>query len=385
MSSGRKKILWLVSWYPNRLDKYDGDFIQRHARAAAQMHDIHVIFLKEAKIVQEKEEEWAEVEGLTEQIIYYKKRDEWLGKVKNQLTWYRLFLEAVDAYIRKKGMPYLVHVHVPWKAGLIALQLKRRSGLKYIVTEHWGMYNDVLEDRYSNKPFFVRTLLKQVYKYAEHLVTPSRYLAEAINNRVTSKAYTVIPNVVDTSLFLKDGKKHAVFTFLHVSNMVPLKNVPGILKAFHTLVEERGIQNVQLLLVGNRDNEYFELARQLGLLHSRVFFKGEISYADVAREMQAAHCLVLNSRMENSPCVIGEALCAGLPVIAPKVGGIPELVAETNSVLVEPNDVQGLSEAMAHVYYHYNSFNSNIIAEEAARQFGPTTISVLHDELYSRF
>ena len=39
----RKKILWLCSWYPNRTDPYDGDFIQRHARAASLFHDIQVI------------------------------------------------------------------------------------------------------------------------------------------------------------------------------------------------------------------------------------------------------------------------------------------------------------------------------------------------------
>ena len=46
----RKKILWLVSWYPNRNDKFDGDFIQRHARAAAIYHDVHVIFVTDTEM-----------------------------------------------------------------------------------------------------------------------------------------------------------------------------------------------------------------------------------------------------------------------------------------------------------------------------------------------
>ena len=53
----RKKILWLASWYPNRNDPFDGDFIQRHARAAAIDHDIHVIHVSEAEIENALEEE----------------------------------------------------------------------------------------------------------------------------------------------------------------------------------------------------------------------------------------------------------------------------------------------------------------------------------------
>ena len=37
-------VLWLPSWYPNKLAPFDGDFIQRHAKAAALYNDILVIY-----------------------------------------------------------------------------------------------------------------------------------------------------------------------------------------------------------------------------------------------------------------------------------------------------------------------------------------------------
>ena len=43
-----KKILWLTSWYPNRMDEFDGDFIQRHAKAVALFCRVHVIFVVKA-------------------------------------------------------------------------------------------------------------------------------------------------------------------------------------------------------------------------------------------------------------------------------------------------------------------------------------------------
>ena len=65
----RKKILWLVSWYPNRNDRFTGDFIQRHARAAAVYHDIYVLYVVAGQVASEVEHEINVAGGLTEHII----------------------------------------------------------------------------------------------------------------------------------------------------------------------------------------------------------------------------------------------------------------------------------------------------------------------------
>ncbi|HEY1114422.1 MAG TPA: glycosyltransferase, partial [Chitinophagaceae bacterium] len=312
MSSNRKKILWLASWYPNKYDPFDGDFIQRHARAAAMNHDIHVIFVKESEADRTDEAEWTITGSLTEQVIYFKKKKGPLARLQKQFTWRALFWEAIETYITRNGLPDLVHVHVPWKSGTMAMAVKKKYGINYVITEHWGIYNNVLDNTYNNKPVPTRFLLKQIFKNASQLITPSTYLGLAINKMVTPIDFTVIPNVVDTSLFVPEKEKYSTFTFIHVSNMVPLKNVTGILRAFNKALELCG-ENIQLILVGNRNNDFTFLAEQLGLLNKYVFFKGEVAYSEVGREMQLSHCFILNSYMENSPCVIGEALCCGLP------------------------------------------------------------------------
>ena len=67
--TGRKKVLWLVSWYPNKYDLFDGDFIQRHAKAAALYDNIHVLFVKTSDQQQTAETERKEENGLVEEII----------------------------------------------------------------------------------------------------------------------------------------------------------------------------------------------------------------------------------------------------------------------------------------------------------------------------
>ncbi|MCB4234228.1 glycosyltransferase family 4 protein [Kaistella anthropi] len=66
---------------------------------------------------------------------------------------------------------------------------------------------------------------------------------------------------------------------------------------------------------------------------------------EVSEKMRASDCFVLFSDYENFPCVLLESLSTGTPVIATKVGGIPEVVNEKNGILIS-NSKDELYEAM---------------------------------------
>jgi glycosyltransferase involved in cell wall biosynthesis len=378
--ASRKRILWLVSWYPNKYDRYDGDFIQRHARAAALLDDVQVIFVKHIAEQVNIETEWNRIGALTEQIIYLPKHSTTLGKLRNFQQWHGIYKRAILEYF-KDGYPHVMHVHIPWKAGLLALWVKKKYKLQFILTEHWGIYNDVAEDNIHTKSFLQRLLLKKIFKEAKAFVSVSKFLGEGVNKIILKKQYAVIPNVVDTELFFPNGEKQLRFTFLHVSNMVPLKNVEGLILGFHKFLLQTGT-DAQLILIGNRDNSHHKFAAQLQLLDHSVFFKGEMPYEQVATEMQRSHVFVLNSNIENSPCVIGEALCCGLPVITTNVGGIPELVGRENSLLVEAGNTTSLTTAMVQIYQHYQQYNSSQIGGSAKKMFSFSSVARQIHDLY---
>jgi glycosyltransferase involved in cell wall biosynthesis len=80
-------------------------------------------------------------------------------------------------------------------------------------------------------------------------------------------------------------------------------------------------------------------------LRGRVVLAGERH--DVARLLAYAHVFVLPSRSEGHPVSVLEAMAAGVPVVASRVGGIPEQVADGETgLLVEPGDVDGLAAAL---------------------------------------
>lgn len=378
---GRKRILWLASWYPNRYDKFNGDFIQRHAQAASIDNDIYVIHLQDANDISTTEKEVHHHPGLTEQIIYYRKGRGVLGKVLKQIRYFTIYKNAIKAYIREYGLPHCVHVHVPWKAGLMALWVKRRYGVRYVVTEHWGIYHPELPDSYKNRPLYFQKSLKLIFVRADMLVVVSDILGQGINQLVLSKEYQIVSNVVDSSLFKYSEIKYPRLTFLHVSNMVPLKKVGEILIAFKQFIDEVKA-DAQLILIGNRDDTYISMANCLGLLNKYVFFKGEISYNEVSSEMRKGNCLILNSTYETFSCVVAEALCCGLPVIATKVGVIPEVITDNNGIQI--NDQDDLAIALKEIFYNYSAFEGRKISEEAQKRFSYEVIGKKFNFVYNQ-
>jgi Glycosyltransferase len=376
----RRNILWLVSWYPSKEDRFLGDFIQRHARAAAIFHNIHVIYVCDSN--ERCAEEITESTGLTEQVIYIPKKQGIVNRILKQWKWRSAYLDAVQQYINKNGKPDLVHVHVPWKAGIIALQLKKKYNLDFILSEHWGIYNKSVPDNYFKQPVYRKNFIAAVFKNARLCISVSTFLAKSVTSILGEKEFVIIPNVVDTTMFYYTTEKNKPFTFIHVSNMVPLKNVEGILKAFDELNKTE--ENVRLLLIGNKHRELEFQQEYAHLINKSIFFIGEISYAEVASHMRESHALIINSIMENAPCVISEALCCGLPIIATNVGGIPEMVNETNGkmILVE-DDKKSLVDALKHMLLHYNNYDQRSISKTASGKYSYTTISNAFNDLYN--
>jgi glycosyltransferase involved in cell wall biosynthesis len=382
-----RKVLWLASWYPNKLEPFNGDFIQRHARATAlynQVHVIHVIDDYPNLLEKEKEESFSKSTNLSEHIIYFKPLQKGpLRRWLNNIQYQSLFRKAIKEYIKKEGLPHCVHVHVPMKAGLLALWLKRKYKIPFVVTEHWAIYNDIVRDAFHRRSAQFRMGTRQVMKKAALFLPVSEDLGQSVNRDVAPVPYAVVRNVVDTNLFFyKSAKRNnGKFRFLHVSTMTFQKNPEGLLDAIQLLKEKR--QDFECIFIGPHPASVVEYSKALDLYNQFVFFKGEITYPEVAAEMQDAHALVLFSRYENLPCVLGEAFCCGLPVISTRVGGIAEIVEEENGLLVENEDVVALMDALEYMVKEYDFYDTKKIAETSKKRFSYSTIGKQINDIYN--
>ena len=68
---------------------------------------------------------------------------------------------------------------------------------------------------------------------------------------------------------------------------------------------------------------------------------------EVAKQLRRADLYVHATRADNHPLAVLEALASGVPVVACRVGGIPEQLTDDTGVLVEPGDAQGFAAAIA--------------------------------------
>lgn len=184
--------------------------------------------------------------------------------------------------------------------------------------------------------------------------------SQALANRIEStglfhrSGVTVIHNGIDcshfTSLAIMQDERFPKPYLLNVGNYVPHKGQDILLAAFSQIAER--FAEVTLICVGGTDNSEWlgrliAQAQDLGLSKRVRFLENQLQ-SEVATLMRNAACLVHTAREEAFGLVIIEAGVFGLPVVATRVGGIPEIIASGNQgLLVPPGDPDTLASSIA--------------------------------------
>lgn len=134
--------------------------------------------------------------------------------------------------------------------------------------------------------------------------------------------------------------------FLSVGRLSPEKGHLGLIEAF-ALVRAKGV-DARLTLIGEgAERANLERAiKEMNLDHV-IDLPGAANEEAVAEAISRADIFVLSSFMEGLPVVLMEAMASGVPVIAPRVAGIPELIEHgTHGLLFQPSDWEGLARQM---------------------------------------
>jgi len=233
-----------------------------------------------------------------------------------------------------------------------AAWLARVSGV--IHSEH-GYEMETLTSLPARRRIFRRA----AYGLADVLFTVTEEL-RAFHARqawISPKRIRVIPNGVDTATFrsqpdLKSAVREKLkvpadrFVIGSLGRMVPIKNHVAILKAAEVLLQ-RGM-NAHVLLVGSGPEleRYRDCVADSAGLRGRVTFVGATDR--VAEVLNAMDVFVLPSFSEGMSNTLLEAMSSGLPVVATRVGGSPEVVEENRSgLLFAPGNLDQLSDCLS--------------------------------------
>src|SRR5205823_8188732 len=156
--------------------------------------------------------------------------------------------------------------------------------------------------------------------------------------------------------------------------------VDYLLDAVALLARERNGFRLDVVGDGELRGEYEAQARRLGI-DGLVAFHGLRPKPELAEEMRRADLFVLASRFENNPCVVLEAMASGLPVVATRVGGVPELVDATTGRLAEPLDPPSFAAALEDALAA--DFDRSAIAARTQEAFGRPAIARRLAEVYA--
>ncbi len=372
------RVLWLASWYPDEYQKENGDFVQRHAEAAATLLPIDVIHVVQAgsNVNTNKYETINKTATLREFIYSFKYRKTgitFIDKFRYNIKYQLFYMRLLDNYIREYGIPELIHIHAPMKSGIIGRKAAKFWKIPYIVSEHSSMYDIRANDTYAKRSIYFRKQVKKVLRDADAIINVSWAMNQKIASLFSVKKLLVIRNVVDTALFnYYPNNENEKFKWLHVSSLYPLKNVEKIIEAFSKIPPE--IVNWELQIIGEQYQSIHTLVYQKALSH-KVIFLGKLPHSEVATYMQQSSAFIMFSKHENFPCVVVEALCCGLPIVASDVGGIKEAVNISNGILVENENVEQLKDAIITCMNNYQLYNRGSIAANAKKLYSIPTIA----------
>jgi glycosyltransferase involved in cell wall biosynthesis len=191
----------------------------------------------------------------------------------------------------------------------------------------------------------------------------------------------VVPNTVDTSVFEPPAQpRGGTGRLLCVGALAEKKGHVHLLEALALVRRER---DVTLEIVGDGElrEELERLTKELGL-GGVVRFHGALSREEVAELMRACDLFVLPSLFENLPVVLIEAMASGLPAVATRVGGVPELVDGQAGLLVPPEDPEALARAIAEALESRERFDPEALAQTARERYGYEAFAAAWTAIY---
>jgi glycosyltransferase involved in cell wall biosynthesis len=352
------RILTITNLFPNPVQPHIASFNRQQIRALAERHDVRVVApilwtVERAARRGGKQPMPAGRRTVCDGIDVAHPRYWYTPKVLR--NWYghfyresirRAFDEAVAEF-----RPDLVFATWAYPDGWAAVRLARQAGLPVVVKVHGS---DVLTlGAYPSRRSGTAAALRE----ADAVVAVSQDLRRAAEGLgVDPRRIQVVYNGIDTTRFCPGSKEQARARLgldarrpcvLCVSNLEPVKGVEFLLQGCAALVRSGRDFACHVIGDGSLRPGLERMVSGLGL-DQHVRLLGTRPHSELPDWYRAADLFVLPSLSEGVPNVLLEATACGVPFVATRVGGVPEIAHLGEHELVPPADPQSLARAMMH-------------------------------------
>lgn len=335
------RILVLTGDFPSELDHVAGVFIFKQVAELRRLgHEVSV--LRVVPLAPPVGAKWQKYRALGDGYVYdgipvSVARTVILPGLRN-FEHLRVQTAGILRRFIARMRPDVIHAHYLQYSGSIAVD----RGKPVVITSHGIDAYDWPWRREGLRRDAARTL-----QHAQAVVAVSSFIATSLR-RLFDRQVEIVFNGGDAAVFSAPDRARARAD-LRISPERPVLAFAG------TLCEDKGIfdlaaalrkvENPPLLLVlgDGPDAQRFRDALQAGRVEARFF--GNVKQAAVASAFAAADAVTLPSHKEGLPVTVCEAMLSARPVVATRVGGIPEILSHGETgFLCDAHDVEGLSD-----------------------------------------
>lgn len=269
--------------------------------------------------------------------------------------------------VEKEGLPDVVYAH--YAVGMYqSAVIKQSYNIPVLGIEHWSVLNKPVLSKAE------RCRCGEGYEVVDKLLAVSPSLQTQIKKHF-GKDSEVLYDMVN-EIFLQqpliEKPFRKPFKFVSVGSLNHWKSFDVLIDAFNGIKDK----NAQLYIVGEGGdrNALEELIKKL-LLSDRVHLLGRLDKPSIIQRLSDSDAFVLPSRGETFGVAYVEALAMGLPVIATRCGGPESFMTDECGLMVDVDDVEGLTAAMDRMQETINSYDPNAIREYIRSRFSASEIA----------
>jgi glycosyltransferase involved in cell wall biosynthesis len=375
------QVLIISFWNPTEQYPHQGVFIQEQAAAVCSMRD-NVIFLQvniswARNLLPVKSIETSEYFKGRRIRIDLRTR---LWKFLYVNPWfvsrmiYRLIIDRKDELL-----PAVIHANVVFPCGMVSYLLAKRLNTRLLISEHWSKTDRIL------KHPLLSGIARKAYTGSYAIVCVSGFLAARIASSTGHRNILTIPNIIDTSVYSYSPKlfsaEDPLKLFCIATWRLP-KRLDLIFEAVCAYAIESS-RNIELTIAGTGEQAE-KLQNEKIPPNLKINRMGYLDKTTIASILHRTHIFLHASEIETFSLVTAEALSTGTPVLVSDTGALPELVNESNGILVRntPDSwLRGLKEIVARKF-DYRAIALENQDEFSARQVGKSIIA-LYDNIIS--
>ncbi len=394
------KILLVAHGFPRRSGDVAGAFLLALARGQQSLgHDVLVVAPHDAGLRMEEV-----VDGVRIRRYRYATDDAetlaYRGTMADQVmrSWHgrrtllRFILASRRATTRaiREFHPDVIHVHW-WFPGGLAVWPRLWRGVPYVMTSHGT--DLFLIDRVPAAARLAGPIFRGA---AEVTVISSPLVARAERLGVARSRITLVPMPIDEAVATEAERPLRAArmpgTLLFVGRLVERKGAAFAVEALAALV--RAGRSVRLVIVGEGPEREALVAQAAGLgVGDRVELTGALSPAQVRARYDEGGIFLMpavtdwKGEQEGFGMVIVEAMAYGLPIVASRSGGIPDIIRDgENGLLVPERDVPGLAGAVVRLLDDADLALRLATAarDDVRHRFAPARIATAFDTVYRR-